>query len=95
MNYTLVEGTSKNKIVTSIFNDRIVRFNSALGLDQDIINAKSSKDIVVNNTSGGKSYKCVTYDCMGNTISDKQIELAEGISIFEVPPSGIIQFVVH
>ncbi|HZJ21428.1 MAG TPA: glycoside hydrolase family 36 protein [Pricia sp.] len=93
MNYTLIQGKSKNKIITSIFNDRIVPFNSALGLDQDIINAKSSKDIVVNNTSESKKYKCVIHDCMGNTISDEQIELMGGISIFEVPPSGIIQFV--
>jgi len=30
---------------------------------------------------------------MGNEISAEQINLNQGISVFEVPPSGLVQFV--
>ena len=53
----------------------------------------ASQKIIIDNKGQAQVYKCIISDCMGNEISSKQIKLNQGISVFDVPPSGLVQFV--
>jgi alpha-galactosidase len=93
MNYPLIRGKNSRKMIATIFAERIVNIDTTLGLDFDVVNAKSSQKIIIDNTGQTRLYKCIITDCMGNEISAEQINLNQGISVFEVPPSGLVQFV--
>ena len=92
MNYPMIEGENDRKKIITVFDDRIVPLETTSGNKQDVINAKSTGKIIIEVTGSKRKYKYNIYDCIGNIVLNKDIELDEGILSFHVPPSGLISF---
>ncbi|MBU3028398.1 glycoside hydrolase family 36 protein [Zobellia galactanivorans] len=93
MNYPLIRAKNNRKMITTVFSERVVDIDTTLGLDIDVVNAKSTQKIIIDNRGEAREYQCFVFDCMGNTLRKEQVKLNNGISVFEVPPSGLIQLV--
>ena len=91
-NYPMLEGYTKAKKITTIFNDQIVDIQLDKYTDIDILNAKRSSRVVVIAKGETKKYEFRVRNCLGAEIKRDTIELTEGTFTFEVPPSGLISF---
>lgn len=90
MNYPRIEGSSLDKRITAIYSDLVVPMETTDGFKIDILNAKSSKRIVLDVSGKKRAYRYSIYDCKGKKIANKTIKLKKGIFAFDVPPSGLI-----
>lgn len=90
MNYPMLSGWSGEKKITTVFTDMVVPLEISPGSDIDIINAKSSKKIVIEVKGKPSQFQCTVQDCLGNETMRKTVSLQEGVFSFEVPASGLI-----
>ncbi|WP_420401850.1 glycoside hydrolase family 36 protein [Flagellimonas sp.] len=91
-NYPILEGTSTQKKIITVFNDNLVNFQTGRHKELDIINAKTSTQVVMVVTGKTEKFKYATKDCLGNETEKWVVELSEGTHTFKVPKSGLISF---
>ncbi|CAL2095575.1 glycoside hydrolase family 36 protein [Tenacibaculum sp. 190524A02b] len=91
-NYPLIEAKGKNKKITVTYNTKTISLETDHHLKQDIINAKSSKRIILDVKGTKQKYNCYIHNCMGKLISNQKITLKEGVYGFDIPASGSISF---
>ena len=75
----------------AIYNDQLITIDEKV-LKLDVVNAKTTERIVleVQQNLGKFGYKI--WDCKGNMVHEKEINLDQGLHSFTVPASGIISF---
>ncbi|MEO9805107.1 MAG: alpha-galactosidase [Reichenbachiella sp.] len=92
MNYPMLSGWSSKKKITTVFADMVVPLEILPGTAIDIINAKSSKKIVIDVKGKSSQFQYTIQDCLGKETMSETVSLQEGVFSFEVPPSGLISF---
>ncbi|WP_117879564.1 glycoside hydrolase family 36 protein [Aureibaculum luteum] len=94
MNYPILSADSNEKRITAIYNDLFIPVTTSTIKKIDVINAKSSKRIILDVTGEKQSYKYIIFDCKGKETANKIIEFdKDGVYAFNVPPSGLISLI--
>jgi len=88
-NYPLVVGRSGDKQVVGLYGDLVV------GLDGpparvDVVNAKSSREVVLRTGSDLGSWRSTVRDCRGKVVGSREVRLGPGLHAFDVPVSGLL-----
>lgn len=91
-NYPYLESESIEKKIITLYSNIPIQINTNLNKNWDIINAKTDEQIFVNTIGKKKKYFYSIYNCKGELIKKQKITLKEGVSIFKIPKSGLIQF---
>jgi len=87
-NYPILKAERNNHAIIGIYDDVIAEFN---GEEQiDILNAKTTINIVLRNKGLGGDYHLKTFDCEGNRKKDEMVNLPKGIIDLEVPEAGMM-----
>lgn len=89
--YSLVRSTGNGHTIA------VAHANAMLTVDTpfeklDFINATGEETLVVNATLPLGTVSCRIYDCMGNELQSKMINLTEGVHGFSVPKCGMLCF---
>ncbi len=90
-NYPIISSFKNNKKIIALYNDMVISINNKKPLKKmDIINAKTTNDILLNikNSQGRYGYKI--YNCKGEIIKKGEINLSKGVHKIEIPVSGIV-----
>ncbi len=88
-NYPLIKGTSKEKQIIAVYADIIVELSGEMTYI-DIINAKTSENVILNVINDLKTYQVSIYDCLGNQVQGNVKTLNKGLTSFKIPISGMI-----
>ncbi|WP_299437914.1 glycoside hydrolase family 36 protein [uncultured Aquimarina sp.] len=91
-NYPILTAINNHHQITTLYEDIVIRPETSINR-LDIINAKSSKKVVLLLDEEFKA-KLTIGDCRGNTIIEQDIKLSKGLHNFDVPPSGILKIQV-
>lgn len=88
LNYPLLISEKNNKVIVGVYADEVIRIKGKYKA-LDIINAKSTQDIILQN---GYPMNCETkiFDCEGRLLKKSTVRLVKGINHFRVPLSGMI-----
>ncbi len=88
-NYPLIIASSKEKQIISVHVDFVIELSSEMTYI-DIINAKTSENVILNVINDLKTYQVSIYNCLGNQVQDKVKILNKGLISFKIPISGMI-----
>jgi alpha-galactosidase len=89
-NYPIVRGRAGDKQIITVYADMVVKLQGTPTARLDIINAKSSTDVVISGSAPG-DYRYQVKDCLGRVVRSGQTSFT-GLTVFEVPVSGLIAF---
>ncbi len=87
--YPIISSTHNDHQIVGLYGDRWVDLKN-LTNQVDIINGKTSSDVLLKVTSGERKYESVVYNSVGEVVSSRSVLLKEGINGFTVPPSGLL-----
>jgi len=87
-NYPILKAEKNKHAIIGIYDDMIAEFNGEQKID--ILNAKTSKNIVLRNKGNGGAYHLSTFDCEGNMKTAGEVNLPKGLIDLEVPEAGMI-----
>ncbi|WP_420602271.1 glycoside hydrolase family 36 protein [Flagellimonas sp.] len=93
-NYPILEGSKGNKKITAVYNDLNVKVQTGKYAQIDVLNAKRSSQLVILAKGEPKNYEYTIKNCMGEEVDKGTLELAEGAHLIDVPPSGLISFIL-
>jgi len=90
-NYPIQQVSKDDKLIISVYENQFAEINKTTYDFIDIVNAKSSTQIVllVDQDMGGYDYTIC--DCSGNVIIESMVVIKEGINRFNVPKAGMLQ----
>ncbi len=92
-NYPIISGQSETKKIFSVHIEHLIQLYNEVKLKKfDIVNAKTTNNIVFNARQNIGNFKYAVFDCMGRIVRNGNIELNKGVHSLTVPPSGIISF---
>jgi alpha-galactosidase len=90
-NYPLVLASAGDKQIVGLYSDSVVRLPRARPHRRiDVINAKSSGEVVLSPEQDLGSYRYVIRDCQGRSMKSGKVILRKGPVSFAVPPSGLL-----
>lgn len=89
-NYPIVRGRAGDKQIITMYSDMVVKLEGPPTRRIDIVNAKSSTDVVVSGSFVGR-YRYQVKDCLGRVVRSGLASF-NGLSGFDVPVSGLIAF---
>jgi alpha-galactosidase len=89
-NYPMITSENKEKIITAIYSDLFIPIKTKSNQKIDIVNAKTSKRIVIDVIGHKQSYSYTVYNCKGKIVKKEKIKLKTGVFAFDVPASGLI-----
>ena len=92
MNYPMIKGSKEDKEIIVLYNDLFASVETQKFDNFDVVNAKSSQRIILDVTGEKQVFNYSIFDCKGNEMEQKKIELNKGVFAFDVPPSGLISF---
>lgn len=87
LNFPLLTSQQKNKLIAGVYSDQSQPVTLNLP-GVDIINAKTTPGVLVK-TRKVQVYLVRVYDCQGNKISSRRLQLQPGVHQLSVPASGI------
>ena len=87
-NYPVLKSEKNKHAIMGIYDDVIAEFNGEQQID--ILNAKTSKNIVLRNIGKEGEYHLSTFDCEGNMKTDGKVKLPKGLIDLEVPEAGMM-----
>jgi len=90
-NYPIITGRDKNKQIVAIYNDQLATIDEKV-YQFDVVNAKTTKRIVLEIQQNLGKFDYKIWDCKGNMVNEKEMNLSQGLHNFSVPASGIISF---
>ncbi len=91
-NYTLVRAHSDSKQIFAAYDDVAIRLPAnGSGSLIDILNAKTSGDIVLNSEANLGNYRYTTLDSQGREVESGLIELTQGVHLLSVPVAGLVK----
>lgn len=94
MNYPLIKANNKNKEITAVYADMNVTVDIDKRIAFDVVNAKSSERIILDVIGDKQRFTYTIFDCKGQEMEKKTIELGNGVFAFNVPVSGLISFTI-
>jgi alpha-galactosidase len=89
-NYSILTAHNSEKQITTLYDDNIVTIVNNQINALDIVNAKGSKQIVLDLGDNWKGQISI-FDCEGKLVKNQSISLKKGINSIEAPLSGMIQ----
>lgn len=90
--YPVLRSSTSHKEIIALYNDQVVKMvNSETGFF-DIVNAKSSTEIIIDFENDYGKTNISIYDCQGILQNKESINIEQGLIKILVPPSGLIQF---
>jgi len=89
-NYSLKQAESNNNLVVGIYDDVFIKLKTTYN-SIDIINAKSSNEVVLIANEHLGNYQCKIFNCVGEIIEETVVSLKTGASSISVPKSGLLQ----
>ncbi len=88
--YPMILARSKSKTIVALYNDMYVSLDGKKCTNIDIVNAKSSKFVILNLTTDMGNVTTKSYTCMGDLIKTQTISLKKGVFRLSVPASGLL-----
>ena len=87
--YTLVKATLNDTTIA------VAHANTVLKVDApfdriDFLNATGEEMLIINATASLGSKNCRIFDCMGNELESKSVDLTKGVHGFQVPKCGML-----
>ncbi len=90
-NYPIVSAHDDDKRIVAIYQDMVVRIDSAVGARNiDVINATASDRIVVDAALDLGAYRFVIRDARGREVDSGTVSVSVGTHGFDVPASGLL-----
>jgi alpha-galactosidase len=90
-NYSIISAEKDDKKIMALYDSMFITLNYENKLQKmDIINAKTTKDIILNIKCNLGKFRYKIYNCKGEIIKKGIINLTTGIYKIKVPVSGII-----
>ena len=90
-NYPLLVGTNAHKTIFGLYADQVVRLdNTTIRPAMDIVNGKTSEQIVISTVEDLGPYRYVIRDAQGQVTKRGNVEFRHGVKEFSVPVSGIL-----
>ena len=87
-NYPLQKVSKENHTIIGIHDTFVVPIDREAA-NIHLINAHIADEIVLNCTADFGIYTATIYDCMGNCLAEKSIDLSKGPVLVQVPPCGM------
>lgn len=91
-NYPKIEGRDKDKVITILYDELVVSRNINSSISFDVINAKTSGKVYIDISGKEHGYQYQVYNCMGELVEERSIDLGAGTYAYNVPPSGMITY---
>ena len=88
-NYPTQRVSKDRSTIIGVYEDMVVSLENADRLIH-IHNAQIAHSIVIRNNKDLGIYQCKIFDCMGNLISDANLDLKKGLMEIPIPPCGIL-----
>ncbi|WP_271769742.1 glycoside hydrolase family 36 protein [Aquimarina algiphila] len=88
-NYPLIKASSKEKQIITVHANLIIEISGEHNMI-DIINAKTSEDIILQHIHDHITYDAKIFDCLGNLIGNATNTFKKGMASIKVPISGMI-----
>jgi alpha-galactosidase len=89
-NYPVVRASGGGKQIVGLYADAVIGLDGG-GLDAiDVLNAKSSKRVVLDLARDLGRYRYTVRDSQGRTVESSEVALAAGARAFVVPVSGLL-----
>ncbi len=92
-NYPLLKASLNDHAIYGVYDDLVVSLSEEH--TTSLINAKSSKHIVIKTAWTTGSYQLKVQDCQGNLISEQEGDAAENLREIQVPTGGLITITKH
>lgn len=90
-NYPILVGTSPEKTIFGLYENQVVRLDSAtIRPAIDIVNGKNSDQVVISSAENLGPYRYVIRDAQGQVTKRGSVELHRGVEAFSVPVSGVL-----
>jgi alpha-galactosidase len=92
-NYPVVIASAGDKQIIGLYAEQLVKLDpSRPSKAIDVINAKSSDQVVLVGAKPLGAYRYTIRDCQGKVVKKGQTQLRKGAMAFTVPVSGLIAF---
>lgn len=91
-NYPMISTSNQDKSITTVFDEQVIPIETEALKAFDIINAKTSKQLILSIKGPAKEYTYTIKSCLGEVIEQQSMVLKEGVVAFEVQASGVILF---
>ena len=89
-NYPVVRASRGGKQIVGLYADAVVRLDGSAADAIDVLNAKSSKRVVLDVARDLGRYRLTVRDSQGRTVESRELRLAAGARAFAVPVSGLL-----
>jgi alpha-galactosidase len=89
-NYPVVRAAKGQKQIVGLYEDAVVGLDGRAAEAIDVLNAKSSKRVVLDAARDLGRYRYTARDSQGRTVDAGEVTLAAGVRAFTVPVSGLL-----
>jgi alpha-galactosidase len=91
MNYPMIIGRNDAKMIAALYQEMVVSPGSKAPPRIDVVNARPGRDVVVRFTEPFGRAKVEILDCRGNKMVEELRLIDAGVSLWQVPPSGLLR----
>ncbi len=88
-NYSQLTSSKDGHAIIGIFDDKVIHLPEADTID--ILNVQIADYVIIRYLGAAKSYQLSVWDCQGNSLQNKSIQLTQGIHEISVPTSGMLR----
>ena len=89
-NYPIHQAVKDDYTIVGIHDQFVVSLETATK-NIHFLNAQLAQEIVIKASEDYGRFKGIVFDCQGNPLSEKTIELRKGVTVVQVPPCGVVQ----
>jgi alpha-galactosidase len=89
-NYPALRARRGGRQVVGLYADGVVKLDARAAEAIDIVNAKSSRAVVLDAEGDLGSYRLTVRDCQGRLLRSDRVRLGAGPARFDVPASGLL-----
>jgi alpha-galactosidase len=89
-NYPVLVARKGGKQIVGLYADMVVALDARAPETIDVVNAKSSKRVVLAVEGDRGSYRATIRDCQGTVVATRTVRLDTGTHDFVVPVSGLL-----
>jgi alpha-galactosidase len=89
-NYPVLRARRGGRQIVGLYADSVVRLDGRTLETIDVVNAKSSRAVVLDADGDLGSYRVTVRDCQGRVVRSDRVRLSQGLTRFDVPVSGLL-----
>jgi alpha-galactosidase len=89
-NYPVLRARRGGRQIVGLYADWVVRLDGRTLETIDVVNAKSSRAVVLDAEGDLGSYRVTVRDCQGRVVRSDRVRLSQGLTRFDVPVSGLL-----